>query len=311
MSVGVSGQTLSATVGAGGLWTVNAATLAEASHTVVASVTVGGDTDTATQVLTVDATAPVLTIDGGAARSTTDTTPRLQGTSTEPVGTPRAGHRGRPVPDRRREVRRRVGRRRGHPGRGQLHRGRLDHGRRPEHGHRDADPHHRPRDTAGDAAGDPAGHAPANPPATVYPPSRYKPDAEIRGSGANFVGGGEYGASKQSVTEKLGKKAKSVTFDVRVTNRGDVADRLTLLGAPKTKAFKVTYLAGGKNVTKEVVAGTYRTSSLKPGESVVLTVKIAKAKGAKKGSKGAFTIRATSSVDSLSQDTVTALVKVA
>ena len=110
-----------------------------------------------------------------------------------------------------------------------------------------------------------AGHAPANPPVTVYPPSRYKPDAEIRGSGANFVGGGEYGASKQSVTEKLGKKAKSVTFDVRVTNRGDVADRLTLLGAPKTKAFKVTYLVGGKNVTKEVVAGTYRTSSLKTG----------------------------------------------
>ena len=44
---------------------------------------------------------------------------------------------------------------------------------------------------------------------------------------------------------------------------------------------------------------------------MVLTVKIAKAKGAKKGSKGAFTIRATSTVDSLSQDTVTALVKVA
>ena len=102
-----------------------------------------------------------------------------------------------------------------------------------------------------------------------------------------------------------------MTFDVRVTNRGDVADQLTLLGAPKTKAFKVTYLVGGKNVTKDVVAGTYSTSSLKPGESVVLTIKVAKAKGAKKGSKGAFTIRATSVNEAISQDTVTALVKVA
>jgi hypothetical protein len=143
----------------------------------------------------------------------------------------------------------------------------------------------------------------------VYPPSRYKPDAEIRRAGGGFVGGGDYGASKQDVTQKLGHKTKSVTFEVRVTNRGDVADRMDVLGTPKSKTFKVAYFAAGKNVTKEVLAGTYRTGALKPDESVLLTVRITKVKGAKKGSKGSFEIRATSSHEEISQDTVTALVK--
>ena len=125
------------------------------------------------------------------------------------------------------------------------------------------------------------------------------------------MGSGEYGANKQTVTQQLGRKAKSVLFEVRVTNRGDVADRMDMLGAPSSKAFKVTYLAGGKDVTKEVLAGTYRSDSLKPGESAALTVKVTKVKGAKKSSKGSFAIRATSSHEEISQDTVTAAVKAA
>ena len=49
---------------------------------------------------------------------------------------------------------------------------------------------------------------------------------------------------------------------------------MVVLGTPKTKTFKVAYFAGGKNVTKDVVAGTYSSSSLKPGESVLLTAKV-------------------------------------
>jgi predicted thioesterase len=85
---------------------------------------------------------------------------------------------------------------------------------------------------------------------------------------------------------------------------------MAVLGTPKSKTFKVAYFAGGKNVTKDVLAGTYSTASLKPGESVVLTVKITRVKGAKKGSKGSFAIRATSSHEEISQDTVTARVSV-
>ena len=88
VSVTVAGQTLTTTVGPDGLWAVVAATLAETSHTVVASVTSGGGTaETATQVLRVDVTAPVLTIVGGTTRSTTDTSPWTRGTTTEPADT--------------------------------------------------------------------------------------------------------------------------------------------------------------------------------------------------------------------------------
>ena len=79
VTVTVSGQSLSTSVGAGGTWSVDAGALAEASHTVEASVTTGGNEGTATQVLTVDITAPVLSIDGGSSRSTTDTSPWTRG----------------------------------------------------------------------------------------------------------------------------------------------------------------------------------------------------------------------------------------
>ena len=64
VTVTVSGQTLSTTADAGS-WSVDATALSEGPHTVTASVTAGGLTGTATQALTVDVTAPVVTIAGG------------------------------------------------------------------------------------------------------------------------------------------------------------------------------------------------------------------------------------------------------
>ena len=310
VTVTVGGQTLTTTAGATGAWTVEAATLSESSYSVVASVTdAASNTGTAGQVLTVDVTVPVLTIDGGPARTTSDTSPWTYGTTAEQAGS---------------IVQVSVG--------GQSLTATV-----------------KPGGTWGvsaealalgtyavlasitDAAQNTgtatqalqiSGAAPpVTPPVTlppvvappttpVYPPSRYKPDAEIRRLPGTFVGSGEYGGSKQSVTQKLGHKTKSVSFEVRVTNRGDVADRMVVLGTPKSKTFKVAYFAGGKNVTKEVVAGTYGAATLKPGESMLLTVKVTKVNGAKKGSKGSFAVRAASSHEEISQDTVTAQVSV-
>jgi ice-binding like protein/Big-like domain-containing protein len=317
VSVTVDSQTLTASVGAGGLWSTQPTqALAETAHTVVASVTDGGTTDTASQVLKVDLTAPGLSIDGGAARSTTDTTPRVQGTTAEPVGT---------------AVLVTVG--------GQSLTTTVKAGGTWGVGADTlalgdyavvasiTDAAHNTTvvtQTLTIAAVTPPVTPPVTPTVTptvttpvttpvatsvTIPAERYKPDAEIRLPGGKFAGGDEYGASKQSATEKLGAKDKSVTFEIRLTNRGDVADSLDVLGAPKSSAFKVAYFAAGKNVTAAVLAGTYRTASLKPGDSVLLTVKITKAKGAKKGSKGSFDIRAASAGEAASHDTVTAVVK--
>ena len=155
VSVAVAGQNLSATVTGLGLWSVVAGTLSEGPHAVVAAVTVGASTGTATQTLTVDVTTPVLTIDGGATRSTTDTTPRIQGTTTEPSGTTVHVTVGGQSLTATASARWRLGGRREHAGRGQLPRGGVDHRRGPEH----RNSHPGPADHQHRAARHAAGHA--------------------------------------------------------------------------------------------------------------------------------------------------------
>lgn len=88
VTVTVGGQTLTATVAAGGDWAVSANELSPGPHTVVASSTdASQNTGTATQVLTIDTTAPSVSINGGATRSTKDITPTISGSSDEPFGT--------------------------------------------------------------------------------------------------------------------------------------------------------------------------------------------------------------------------------
>ena len=87
--VTVGGQTLTATVGAGGIWAVSATALASGIHTVTASITdPSQNVGTAQQDLTVDQTAPVISIDGPGTRATNDTTPTISGTTDAAPGTP-------------------------------------------------------------------------------------------------------------------------------------------------------------------------------------------------------------------------------
>jgi hypothetical protein len=84
VTVTIGSQVLTARAAAG-LWTVSAGTLNAATHTVVASVAdPSGNVGTATQALTVDTSAPVVSIAGGAAAATNDTTPTISGTTDEP-----------------------------------------------------------------------------------------------------------------------------------------------------------------------------------------------------------------------------------
>jgi outer membrane protein OmpA-like peptidoglycan-associated protein len=88
VSVAVGNTTLTTTVLTGGVWTVTLGTaLPEGPVTVVASVTPAGSaTGTATQILTIDTTAPAIAITGGSTASTNDSTPTITGTSDAPAG---------------------------------------------------------------------------------------------------------------------------------------------------------------------------------------------------------------------------------
>jgi ribosomal protein L14 len=74
--------------------------------------------------------------------------------------------------------------------------------------------------------------------------------------------------------------------------------------------FKVTYLAGGQDVTSAVTGGTY-SARLASGASIVLVIKVTRTKAARIGDLRTFAVRATSSSEPTAQDNVAAVVRVA
>lgn len=87
VGVTIGTQSVSATVQADHSWAVTAVYLADATYPVVASITdQTAHTATATQSLTIDTIAPVVTIAGGANSTTGDSTPTIVGTADVAVG---------------------------------------------------------------------------------------------------------------------------------------------------------------------------------------------------------------------------------
>ena len=254
--VTVGSQTLTTTADPGGAWSVHAAALSETSHSVQASVEdAAGNTGRESQVLTVDVTVPVLTIDGGPARSTSDTSPWTYGTTAEQAGTivnvgvggqhltatvqPGGtwGVRAQTLASGTYDVLASITDAAGNTG--SITQA-LTVGRVTQHRSLHRSPHR--------------------------PPRQYRPDAEIRLAGHAFVGRGVYSLSRQRVTSGLnGHRARTVVFPVRLRNRGNVMDRITIRATRGSAQFRVAYLQGRTNVTARVLAGRYRSGSLRPG----------------------------------------------
>jgi uncharacterized membrane protein len=135
--------------------------------------------------------------------------------------------------------------------------------------------------------------------------ARRRPDALIRTGATSFVGDGVINATgqgqKRSARVRTGSKA---VFTVRLQNDGNVADRLTLRAAAGTKAFTVVYRRGSSDISRAVVAGTFRTPSLAPGASTDITVVVTPTKRAKKGAVLTRPVTTTSAGDSTRRDVV-------
>lgn len=315
VTVTVGGQTLTTAAGADGAWSVEAATLVETSHLVVATVgDASNNIGTAIQIVTVDVTVPVLAVDGGAARATVDTSPWIYGTTAEKAGT---------------TVRVKVG---GQtltatvvtggtwgvsattlpPGAHQLVAAVTDAAQNTgtatqvltigtgdgsgggSGGGSGSDP--------GDGTGDGPGSGPE-------PTSNYQPDGALRLPKASWVGVGVFDGA-QRVTKRLRGKHRTVTFEVRVTNRGWSTDAIEILGTSRSRKFKVTYSVGRDDVTKAVVAGTYRTGPLESEESVTVLVKISRTKASHAGDRRTFALQLSSAHKRAKSDTVSAAVRV-
>ncbi len=291
VTVTVGGQTLTTTSGVGGGWSVTAATLTESPHLLVASVDdKAGNTGTAFQVLTVDLTKPVVTIDGGASRSTQDTSPWTYGTTGEQAGT---------------IVKVTVGGQNltatvNNDGSWGVSATTLKEGS------------YTVVASITDAGGNTGtasqvltvGDRPAG------ADKHYQPDGAIRRGNGDYVGSGTYGGSAdQRLTAHLRRTAKRATFEVRLTNKGDATDTFALRGTAASKKFKVTYLVGGRNVTKAITAGTYLTGSVGPGSHVRVVIKITLTAAARVDDRRVFELRAISAHASSKRDTVAAVAR--
>lgn len=87
VTVNLADETLTAIVGADGSWSATAATLAEGAHRIVMTAAdAAGNNASVTQWLTIDTTAPAMTITGGAAATTTASAPTITGSSSAAAG---------------------------------------------------------------------------------------------------------------------------------------------------------------------------------------------------------------------------------
>jgi len=73
------------------------------------------------------------------------------------------------------------------------------------------------------------------------------------------------------------KHGKTKTFYVSVQNDGNATDTIALKGSTSSKGFIVTYYVGTKDVTKQLVRGTYQFQNLAAGgtaKSIRVVVKV-------------------------------------
>jgi hypothetical protein len=87
VTIDVANETLTALAGVNGSWSATVATLADGAHRIVITTAdTAGNSVSVTQWLTIDTTAPAMTIAGGAAATTAALTPTITGTSNAPAG---------------------------------------------------------------------------------------------------------------------------------------------------------------------------------------------------------------------------------
>jgi hypothetical protein len=143
------------------------------------------------------------------------------------------------------------------------------------------------------------------------PPAHYQPDALLKSSTATvFIGGNVYGsAASQSVSETVARAGQSAVSEVRVQNDGNRNDRFAVKGSAGNRKFTVAYFAGAKNITKQVLNGSYTTPSLAPGAEFRLRVKVTRTGKAQRGDVRTVMLTASSVHGPTKHDSVAAIVR--
>jgi hypothetical protein len=154
-----------------------------------------------------------------------------------------------------------------------------------------------------------------DPPPPPPPPPVYQPDLQVKlETGPTFLGDGVYGTTTgQTVSTPIGK-GKAVTVVIEIQNDGDHADTFTLQGDGGRTGFVVKYFdadVGTTDITTPIETGAFVTASVDPGNVVFVRLWIKAKKTALSGTRGAWTITASSVADGTKSDLVKVKAKVA
>jgi hypothetical protein len=133
---------------------------------------------------------------------------------------------------------------------------------------------------------------------TVGAAPRRQPDGFVRAEGSAWVGRDVYGRWRpQRVAVRLLPGRGGEVARVRVQNDGEADDRFVITGHARTSKFAVRYVYRGRDVSARVVAGTWRTPALTPGNSATMKVRITRTPRATSGDRRTFVVRASSDTD--------------
>lgn len=106
----------------------------------------------------------------------------------------------------------------------------------------------------------------------VQSPTQVSDGLIRRGAVRSWTGNNVYGSAVRQKVIQRGRSGAVRTSYWRVQNDGQATDTFRLAGTARNRAFVVRYWSNGKNVTRAVTAGTFRTKALAPGQSQQLRV---------------------------------------
>lgn len=129
---------------------------------------------------------------------------------------------------------------------------------------------------------------------TVRSPLRVS-DGTVRRAAADWwKGENVYGPSTNQTVSQVSRRGTATTSYWRVQNDGERPDGFGLTGTGGTRGFAVRYWSNGVDVTARIVAGTFRTPTLAPGQSQQVRVVIKPKRVSGAAPARTFTLRSTS-----------------
>lgn len=122
-------------------------------------------------------------------------------------------------------------------------------------------------------------------------PAVHRPDASVQRPDGSWLGVRDYGPLPDQTATWRTRRGGTTTIRFAITNRGTTAERFTAEGTAGNGRIRAVYRYDGRDVTRRVVAGTWRTPSTTPGQRRVLVLEVRVKPSAPVGLERRFTVR--------------------